>query len=373
MRFPLAREGQNKHILAMSELLHIIRKKIAAEGPITVAEYMALALGHPEHGYYQKRDPLGLKGDFITSPEISQIFGEMLGVALADLWQRMGSEPISLAELGPGRGTLMADLLRATKNMRGFHESITIHMIETSPVLAHQQYLKLRDAHPRIEWLESVEELPENKIFFVANEFFDALPIRQYVMTEEGICERRIYWNDARQTLDYALAQPSLALAKSGSKIPLGTVMEQCPAARSVMRQISRRIAAHGGAAILIDYGYLGEAHHDTLQAVKAHQFHPVLKDPGEADLTAHVDFTSLAAIAKESGLAIYEPVPQGLYLTRLGAKLRAEMLQRNASDAQRAAIAAGLERLISPQAMGDLFKVLAVTSAPASGMPGFE
>jgi NADH dehydrogenase [ubiquinone] 1 alpha subcomplex assembly factor 7 len=357
----------------MSALLQILRDKIAAEGSISVAEYMALALGHPDYGYYRTQDPLGIKGDFITSPEISQIFGEMLGVATAELWQRMGGGPVSLAELGPGRGTLMADFLRATKNMRGFHESLTIHMVETSPVLAHLQYLHLRDLHPRIEWLESVEELPQNKSFFLANEFFDALPIRQYVMTEAGLCERRIYWNDARQSLDYVLAQPNLTLAKSGAKIPIGTVMEQCPAARSVMRQICTRLAAYGGAAILIDYGYLGEAHHDTLQAVKAHQFHPVLKDPGEADLTAHVDFTTLAAIARESGLTVYGPVAQGRYLTQLGAKLRAEMLARKASEAQRAKIAAGLDRLISPQAMGDLFKVLVVAAAAPESMPGFE
>ena len=357
----------------MSELLNVIREKIAAEGPITVADYMTLALAHPEYGYYRKRDPLGLKGDFVTAPEISQIFGEMIGVGAAEYWRLSGGGPISVAELGPGRGTLMADFLRATKNVPGFHASITLHMVETSPVLAHTQYLKLRDLHPRIEWLETVDELPKNNMFFIANEFFDALPIRQYVMTEEGVCERRIYWNAGKACLDYVLTQPNLTLAKSGSKIAAGTVMEQSPMSRSLFRQMSLRLAEHGGAALIIDYGYLGEAHQDTLQAVRGHHFHAVLKDPGEADLTAHVDFTSLAAIAKESGLRVFGPVAQGLYLTRLGALLRAEMLQRKAAEEQRAAIASGLERLISPQAMGDLFKVMAVTPAGNIDMPGFQ
>lgn len=355
----------------MTPLTPILREKIAASGPISIADYMSLALGHPEHGYYIKRDPLGARGDFITAPEISQIFGEMLGLWCAQLWAQMGAGPISIVELGPGRGTLMSDLLRATKSAAGFHESITIHMVETSPVLAHAQYMKLRDEHPRIEWLDSVEELPKTKTLLIANEFFDALPIKQYVMTDEGMREKRVTWDATHGVFDFILADPGLMLAKSGNAIPPGTVMEHSPASRSVMRQLAHHIKTHGGAGLIIDYGYLGEAHHDTLQALKAHLFHPVLADPGEADITAHVDFQSLMDIARDAGNYVAPLVNQGEFLIRMGAQLRLEILLRNATGPQRQNLISGLERLISPQAMGELFKVMSFISEANLELPG--
>lgn len=357
----------------MSALLPIIREKIENEGPISVADYMGLALGHPEHGYYRKQNPLGAKGDFITSPEISQIFGEIIGIWSAEIWRQLGGGPVSLVELGPGRGTLMADLLRATKKVPDFHDSLTIHMVETSPVLAHEQYQKLRNEHRRIEWLDSVDELPQSKTILIANEFFDALPIRQYVVTPEGMCERRIYWDHKSESLQFVLGQAGLSLAKSGKVIAEGTIIEQCPAARNVMRTIASHIKANTGAALIIDYGYLGDAHHDTLQAVKAHQFHPVLKDPGDADITAHVDFTTLMDIGRELGVHVHGLENQGSFLTRMGAKLRADMLMKNATDAQREQIASSIDRLISPQAMGELFKVMALCSDAAIEVPGMQ
>ncbi|MBN8544015.1 MAG: SAM-dependent methyltransferase [Alphaproteobacteria bacterium] len=357
----------------MSALLPIIREKIENEGPISIADYMALALGHPEHGYYRKHNPLGARGDFITSPEISQIFGEMIGVWVGEVWRQLGGGPVSLVELGPGRGTLMADLLRATKKIPEFHDSITIHMIETSPVLAHEQYLTLRNEHRRVEWLDSVDELPESKTLLIANEFFDALPIRQYVITSEGMCERRIYWDHKSESLQFVLGPPGLQLAKSGKVIAEGTVMEQCPAARNIMRTIATRIKAHQGAALIIDYGYMGDAHRDTLQAVKAHQFHPVLKEPGDADITAHVDFTALMELTREMGVPTYGLENQGTFLTRMGAEIRAEMLMRNADAAQREQIASSLQRIVSPQAMGELFKVMAICSDAKIEVPGFQ
>ncbi len=356
----------------MSALAAILREKIAANGPISIADYMGLALGHPEHGYYIKRDPFGMRGDFITAPEISQIFGEMIGVWCAQVWMQMGRGPISLVELGPGRGTLMADLLRATKSVQGFHEVVTIHMVETSPVLANAQYMRLRDMHPRIEWLDRVDELPKNKMLLIANEFFDALPIKQFVMTAEGIRERRVTWSDALSGFEFVLAEPGLSLAKSGKAIPPDTVMEHSPASRSIMRQLAQQIKAHGGAGLIIDYGYLGEAHHDTLQALKAHLFHPVLSDPGEADITAHVDFTSLMEIARDAGTNVPALVTQGEFLVRMGAQLRLEMLLRQATGAQREPLISSLQRLISPQAMGDLFKVMGFTSDAQFELPGF-
>ena len=356
----------------MSPLTPILRDMIAAHGPISLADYMAQALSHPEHGYYMAREPFGLRGDFITAPEISQIFGEMIGLWCVQSWMAMGGGPISLAELGPGRGTLMADLLRATRNMHGFHDAITIHMVETSPALAHVQYLRLRDQHPRIEWLDSLDQLPANRLLLVANEFFDALPIKQFVMTPEGMRERRVGWDAASESFTFVLSEPGLMLAKSGSVIAPGTVMEQSPTSRTAMRHLAQHLVAHGGAALVIDYGYLGDAHHDTLQALKAHAFHPVLSNPGEADITAHVDFETLRAIARDAGANVQGPANQGEFLIRLGAQLRLEMLLKQATPEQRDPLISGLQRLISPQSMGELFKVMAVTADARLETPGF-
>ena len=356
----------------MNPLTEIIRDKIKAEGALSIADYMSLALSHPEHGYYKKQDPFGARGDFITAPEISQVFGEMIGVWCAEVWRQMGGGALSLVELGPGRGTLMADLLRATKKVPEFHESLSIHMVETSPVLANAQYIRLRYEHPRIEWLDDVGQMPENKTIIIANEFFDALPIKQFVMTEDGVRERRIDWNEMNQEFIFVHGALGLQLAKSSQVIAAGTVMEQSPAARSIMRQLAAHIRAYSGAALVIDYGYLGDAHHDTLQAVKSHVFQPVLKDPGDADITAHVDFTSLTNIALDQGSYVHGLETQGNFLKRLGAELRAEMLLRSASDAQKEHITSGVTRLISPQEMGDLFKVMAITSDVRIEPPGF-
>jgi len=357
----------------MSALTEIIREKIAESGPISLADYMALALGHPQHGYYNKQDPFGVRGDFITAPEISQIFGEMLGVWAIETWRQLGGGPVSLVELGPGRGTLMADLLRASRSVPGFHGALTIHMVEMSPVLANAQYMQLRHLHPRIEWLDTVEQLPANRTIVIANEFFDALPIKQFQMTAEGVCERRVEWNEEAQQFAFTLGPPGLQLAKSGHIIPNGTIMEQSPATRQTMRHIAQHLKDNTGAALIIDYGYLSDAHHDTLQAVKNHHFHPVLKEPGEADITAHVDFPSLASIACDCGLIAHGPVTQGEFLARLGGGVRLEMLLKAAAPEQKEAIVNGFTRLVSPQAMGDLFKVLAVTSDPRAELPGFN
>lgn len=356
----------------MNPIADILRERIAQTGPISVADYMELALAHPEHGYYRKQDPLGARGDFITAPEICQIFGEMIGIWAAQVWIQMGGGPISLVELGPGRGTLMADALRATRKVPDFHDSITIHMVETSPTLAHAQYITLRDEHPRVEWLDSIDQLPDSPSIILANEFFDALPIKQFVMTDDGVRERRVAWNNEHKEFTFAQGPAGLQLAKSGQTIPTGTVMEQCPMARSIMRTLSARLKDHGGALLAIDYGYLGDAHHDTLQALKSHQFWPVLKEPGEADLTAHVDFSTLMSTARDSGLHVAPLVNQGEWLVRMGAQLRLEQLLKHAVGPQRDPLITGLQRLISPQAMGELFKVMAISAAHGIELPGF-
>lgn len=351
----------------------LLRERIAECGPISIAEYMELALGHPEFGYYKKQRVFGAEGDFTTSPEISQVFGEMIGVWCVEAWAQLGAGPVALVELGPGRGTLMSDLLRATRSIDGFHDALTIHMVETSPALANQQYNTLRHMHPRIEWLDHIGQLPAQKpLIIVANEFFDALPIRQHVKTADGLCERRVGWDEATQAFVFTLSPPGLSLAKSSTIIPDGTVMESSPASRDLMRELVHKLRDQRGAALIIDYGYLGDAHQDTLQAVKNHVYHPVLKEPGEADITAHVDFASLMKIAYTEGMRTHGLSTQGRFLVKLGADVRLEALVKRAEPEQRDALISGVTRLISPQAMGELFKVLALTSGTDYVPSGF-
>lgn len=310
---------------------------------------MELALAHPDHGYYMTRDPFGAGGDFTTSPEISQIFGELIGAWLAGAWLSTGSpSPALLAECGPGRGTLMRDILRATARVPGFHESLQVALIETSPVLEAVQRRTLQGAHPSLRWLRRVEELPSLPLFLAANEFFDALPIRQFFASGE---ERHVILSDG-------------CLAFSEGEV----TREIGEPASAIANQIASHIAHHGGAALVVDYGY-AEGGGDTLQAVKNHAFTDPLEAPGEADLTAHVDFGALADASRHGGGAAHGPVPQGVFLRRLGAELRAAHLCKNASEKDCHAILSGLERLVSPAQMGELFKVMAFTP-PCSPLP---
>lgn len=345
-------------------LTDILKKRIASDGPLSIADYMDQALSHPEHGYYRKHRIFGANGDFVTSPEVSQVFGELMAAWVIEQWQHLGEGPVALVELGPGRGTLMHDLLRVSRGVAGFHDALTVHMVESSPQLAHEQYQRLRVLHPRIEWLDAVEQIPEGKpVILIANEFFDALPIRQHVKTAQGICERRITWDETAGAFTFTLSPPGLQLAKSGTIIADGTVIESCPAAKDIIRQIAGRLKMQKGAALIIDYGYFGDAHHDTLQAVKAHQFHPVLKDPGEADITAHVDFATLMKEAASLGVNVHGLTTQGRFLTMMGIDIRLESLLRRATPEQKEPLVSGVTRLISPQAMGDLFKVMGLSS----------
>ena len=331
-------------------LIDLLRERIRTHGPITVAEYMQACLTHPEFGYYTRENEkfgasiFGQGGDFTTAPEISQIFGEMLGAFLADGWQRQGKKKSILVELGPGRGTLMRDLLRATHNVRGFHEALDIRMVEISPSLRAKQQDILAGAHPCIGWADAFEPLPEMPLLLVANEFFDALPVHQWV----GDAEVMVGLDD----------QDNLAFVipgKNGTK----QMREISPAGIAIMQSVAKHIAQHGGIALIADYGYT-HGNGDTLQAVKAHNYHPVLETPGEADLTAHVDFNALAHAAKEAG-AQTECITQAQFLRRCGAELRAAQLCRNVNAAQQKIILSGLERLMSPAQMGELFKVMTV------------
>jgi len=331
----------------------LIKQRIREFGPLSVADYMALCLSHFEHGYYMRRDPFGATGDFTTSPEISQIFGELLGLWIAAQWQKQGSPEAILMELGPGRGTLMNDALRASKKVAKFHDKISVHLVEISPTLKQKQWAVLAGKHPNIQWYENLDALPPLPLFFIANEFFDALPVRQHI----GAQERMIALDESMQL---TFSPPILPSSLKGE----GLIVESSPASMQVMKKLAAHIAQHGGGGLVIDYGYTGGSLGDTLQALKNHAFHDVLATPGEADITAHVDFDALKIAAEQMGASVFGAMPQGKFLLQIGASQRLMSLCQTAREEQRAAIMSGFERLISHEQMGELFKVLAVLPA---------
>lgn len=347
-----------------------LRARIAQAGPMPVAEYMAMCLTHPEHGYYTSRDPLGAAGDFITAPEISQMFGELVGLALAQAWLDQGApSPFTLAELGPGRGTLMADALRASARVPGFIDAARLVLVETSPVLREAQRAAL--AGHDISFAESVAALPEAATFLIANEFFDALPIRQYVREGAAWRERQVGLSDG--AFAFGLGGPvTPALLAARDDVAEGGLVEICPAAEGIVFEVAGRIARHGGAALIIDYGdwrSLG----DTLQAMRGHAPDPLLAHPGEADLTAHVDFEVLAQAAGAAGAAHSRLTPQGVFLERLGIAQRARALAAGLDGKRRTEHVAGHRRLTHPDEMGTLFKVLGVVPEGANMLPGLD
>jgi len=358
----------------MSGLLDHLRRRIAHEGPLSVAQYMEACLAHPEFGYYMTRDPLGTAGDFTTAPEISQMFGELIGLWAAQVWIGMDRPGrLHWIELGPGRGTLSADALRAMAGVPGFKDVLSVHMVETSPVLRRRQASALGDWAP--EWHAGIETLPAGPAVIVANEFFDALPIRQFIRDGKVWRERGIGVGDDGG-LEF-IAGPRLGidpvLPAGLDKVPDGEIVEAAPAASGIIRALADRIRAEGGAVLIADYGHAASAPGDTLQAVKGHAYHDVLSDPGEADLTAHVDFAQLATAARETGAAVFGPVTQGRFLQSVGIEVRAERLRAGADADGRAAIDAALRRLTGTDAMGRLFKVLAITSPGLPVPAGFE
>ena len=347
----------------------LIKERIRALGPMQISEYMALALAHPEDGYYIRRDPFGVQGDFTTAPEISQVFGEIIGAWLVTQWVIMGKPEAALAEIGPGRGTLMADILRATANVKGFHEAISVHLMEISTSLRQKQWNTLAGKHPDIRWHTGFAEIPAKPLLLVANEFFDALPIRQFLHAPDGWKERCIILN-AEDALEFTFVmQPPPEMLASEPQSD--RLYEYSEAAGKLMLVIGNRIASYGGAGLIIDYGYEG-SHGNTLQSVRSHQFHDVLVEPGTADITAHVDFYNLAHAAAEGGCVIYGPVHQGELLNRLGAKERIEALCKKATAKQKKSLIAGLTRLTAPDQMGELFKALCIAHPSMPKPEGF-
>ena len=318
-----------------------LKARIAAEGPIGVDDYMAAANVH----YYAMRDPLGAGGDFTTAPEIHQMFGELVGAALADVWTRAGKPSEAVyAELGPGRGTLANDALRVMRRA-GFQGEM--HLVETSPVLRAMQ----KELIPEARFHDEIGDLPPVPLLLAANEFFDALPVQQWV----GDNERRI-----------GLVGDRLAFTDDGP------IREESPARDQAAKQLASHLAARGGAAIIIDYGYARGEQGDTLQAVRGHQFADPLEAPGEQDLTAHVDFPGLAEAARSAGASVSRVASQGTWLETLGIGARAMALAaKNPADTE--SIAAARRRLCDEGQMGRLFKVIALTGKGWPPVAGLE
>jgi len=367
-------EPQSARVSA-AELKARIERHIRRQGPISVAAFMAMALHDPRAGYYARHDPLGRTGDFITAPEISQIFGELVGLWVADLWQRLGRpDPVVLAELGPGRGTLMADLLRAAATVPGFRRALRLYLIEASPLLRAEQQHRLAAADPR--FVDSIEALPPAPLLLLANEFLDALPIRQLV---RGHLEwgERLVGLDAEDRLAFVEGpeSPALTLLVPAAlrALPPGSIVEICPAAAALAAALGERFARSPGAALVIDYGYFPSRPGPTLSALRHHQPVGVLDNPGDADLSAHVDFAALAEATRAAGAAIWGPVPQGRFLAALGAETRLGALSARASPEQQALLESGVRRLIDPAEMGTLFKAMAATSPGLPAPAGFS
>jgi NADH dehydrogenase [ubiquinone] 1 alpha subcomplex assembly factor 7 len=356
----------------MNLLAEEIASIISQEGPISVERYMSLCLSHPTLGYYMTRDPFGAAGDFITSPEISQMFGELLGLWSAEAWALCGSpQPARLVEIGPGRGALMADALRAVRVAKAFNETLEVTMVETSKKLVAAQREKLANVERPVSWVESIDRLPAGPAVILANEFFDALPVRHYVKAESGWHERQVGLSGEKFVFGAApVPEPYLQI-----EAPSGAVLEVAASAQRIMTQLAVRIVKYGGALLVVDYGHTQTQFGETLQAMRDHKFVDPLDAPGEADLTTHVDFASLARAAKSAGAHVHGPVTQGAFLKQIGIERRAESLMRNATLPQQHEISSSLARLTSeqkPTDMGALFKAIAVTRPSVAGLPGF-
>jgi SAM-dependent MidA family methyltransferase len=356
---------------AAPRLSELIDMQISSNGPISIASYMALCLTHPRHGYYKQADPLGARGDFITAPEISQMFGELIGFFCVNIWQQMG-EPRSftLLELGPGRGTLMQDALRVAGRAEGFGDALHLQLYETNAELKAQQAARLNQYNPY--WPAEIDAVSDDPLIVVANEFFDALPVRQFVKGERGWHERLIGLRNGRRSFGLSpTAIPDNAMPEAVRSAAPGEVYEVSLATGDVMERLGKAVGRLGGAILAIDYGYPQTRTGETLQAVRGHAYADPLAAPGEVDLSAHVDFGALATSANGAGLTTQPLATQGEFLRRLGIAERAAALSK-ANPGEAAGIETALDRLTSAEQMGALFKVFCAAS-PGLAPPGFS
>lgn len=348
----------------MTRLKTRIVDLIGALGPLPVNKYLALCLFDPSDGYYTTREPFGAAGDFVTAPEISQMFGELVAVWLYQAWLAIGRPlPVTIAEIGPGRGTLMKDMLRTlTRLDPAIAAGASFALVETSPRLTEIQKQTLAESSVELGWHETIATLPQAPLLIVGNELFDAVPIRQFIRAGAGWRERVIGLDVSDELSFFAGAGSveAMLLPEDAAEAPQGSIFEIAPARAALMATIVERIADHGGAGLFPDYGHLQPGFGDTLQAVRKHAPEDVLANPGEADLTAHVDFAALAAVVRAQGLEA-ELTTQGDFLLGMGLLERAGLLGSDASEQSRQAIADAVERLAGPDAMGTLFKVLKI------------
>ncbi len=360
--------------MANLELEAYLQQRIVQHGPMSIAEYMQVCLYHPQWGYYCSKNPIGAQGDFITAPEISQLFGEMIGVWLWDLWCRMGKpKSVHLIELGPGYGTLMQDCLRGIS--KEYRQALSVHLVEVSASLQKKQQQTLEGY--TISWQASLEEVLQKcagePVFIIANEFFDALPIHQLYKTSQSWQEKKVTFDQQQQKFVETLSKLSPALeTKELPDLPEGSTFEICLSGLDYMEKAAQAIAQQSGAMLLIDYGHCQTSEGNTLQAVRKHHCHDVFNDPGSADITAHVDFEALANIAGKNNVRVWGPTLQGTFLSEMGVHTRAQLLQHNATMQQKADIERSLHRLVSPTQMGRLFKVLSITSYKMPTPSGF-
>lgn len=346
------------------ELKQKILRHIEATGPMSIAEYTHICMSDPSHGYYQQQDPIGRKGDFITAPEISQMFGELIGIWCIQAWQQMGEpDAFNLIELGPGRGILMADLLRAAQSVPEFLQAATITLVESSPKMQEIQRNKLGE---QCIWAPDIAKIPAGPSIFIANEFLDVLPFRQYVKQKSRWVERAIGANAKFSELEFTIGTgfiDSRLLPENSEKEPDGAVFEIAPAREAILQMVAEHIKQHDGAALFIDYGHTVSGFGDTFQAVSKHEFTDPLTAPGMADLTNHVDFFPLAKVAETAGCHTFPTLSQGKFLLALGLLERAGTLGHNKDEATQAQLKSEAERLALPGQMGNLFKCLAFAS----------
>jgi NADH dehydrogenase [ubiquinone] 1 alpha subcomplex assembly factor 7 len=361
----------------VSPLLSDIKRLIKTAGPMPVWRYMQLCLTHPTHGYYVSRDPLGREGDFITAPEVSQMFGELLGLWAASVWKAMGSPPqIQLIELGPGRGTMIVDALRALRVLPPLYQALSVHLVEINPMLLEKQKAALSGVR-NVEWHASIDEIPRGPSIILANEYFDVLPVHQVVKRATGWHERVVEIDGNGKLAFGAAAEPmprfEVLLPPLVREAPVGAVFEWRPDAE--IMKIATRVRDSGGAALIIDYGHLRSDAGDTFQAIARHSFADPLKNPGLADVTAHVDFQALAQAAEDIGARVHGPVSQGEFLKRLGIETRAVTLMAKATHEVSEDISEALKRLIGGgrSGMGSMFKAIGISNPRLQTLVGLS
>lgn len=355
-----------------------IRRIIRIAGPMPVWRYMELCLTHPEYGYYTTRNPLGREGDFVTAPEVSQMFGELIGLWVASVWRQMDApKNLRLVELGPGRGTMMMDALRAMRVAPVLHQSVQVHFVEINPTLRAVQQETVGDANIPLHWHNTLDEVPKGPVIILANEYFDALPIHQAVKQSTGWHERTIEVAGDGSLIYGTAPEPlpcfDMLLPPVVRAAPVGAIYEWRP--DEEMMRIARRIRRSHGAALIIDYGHLRSEAGETLQAIARHAYADPLRNPGTADLTAHVDFDALGRAASAVGTRVHRPAEQGTFLRRMGIETRAATLAAKAAPEQQDAVFKAAARLIESGrgGMGSLFKVMAISDMTIRELPALS